>query len=316
MSAVTESSAAESSFRHLAMFYAGADGFVAGTVPFIEQGLAAGEPVLVVVDQTKIGLLCEALGGQASGVTFADMAEVGANPARIIPAWDDFVSQVAWGRPCRGIGEPIYPERRQPELLESQRHESLLNRAFDDGPAWSLLCPYDTTLLSEEVLSEARRTHPLLVEDGTERASEVYRDLGDAAAWFERPLPEPPAGAAVARLDGRPLASARRFVAAGCEAAGLDRQPTADLVLAVHEVVANSIRHGGGHPTLRMWQDGDGAVCDVVDTGRLDDPLVGRVRPRSHAENGRGLWMANLLCDLVQIHSSPSGNLIRLHMYR
>ena len=40
-------------------------------------------------------------------VAFADMANVGANPARIIPAWSDFVaSHSGSGRPLRGIGEP------------------------------------------------------------------------------------------------------------------------------------------------------------------------------------------------------------------
>ena len=61
------------------------------------------------------------------------MAEIGANPACIIPAWRDFVDECAEaGRAIRGIGEPIWADRSPAELVECQRHESLLNLAFAD----------------------------------------------------------------------------------------------------------------------------------------------------------------------------------------
>ena len=75
------------------------------------------------------------------------MAHVGHNPARIIPAWHEFVAQhAAPGVRLRGIGEPIFPERSADELVECQRHESLLNLAFADADAFWLVCPYDTQL--------------------------------------------------------------------------------------------------------------------------------------------------------------------------
>lgn len=80
-------------FRHEAVFYSGWDEFVNGTVPFIRQGVAAGEAVLVVESTTKIDMLRMALDANADRVVFADMAEVGANPARIIPAWQEFVQK-------------------------------------------------------------------------------------------------------------------------------------------------------------------------------------------------------------------------------
>ena len=86
---------------------------------------------------------------------------VGRNPARIIPAWRAFVDrQAAAGRPSRGIGELVGPERGAAELTECHRHESLLNLAFDGGTAWRLLCPYDTDALDPIVVDEALRTHP------------------------------------------------------------------------------------------------------------------------------------------------------------
>src|ERR671917_224329 len=105
-------------FRHEALMYSGVDGFVAGAVPFLRDGIAAGEPALVVVDAEKIGRLRSALGEDAEHVQFADMAEVGSNPARIIPAWRDFVGHHVGERAVRGIGEPIYPSREAAELVE------------------------------------------------------------------------------------------------------------------------------------------------------------------------------------------------------
>ena len=86
-------------FRHEALLYAGMQDFLAGTVPFVRGGVEAGEPVLVVESAAKIALLRAELGSDARSVVFADMAEVGANPARIIPAWRDFVSQHGGWRP-------------------------------------------------------------------------------------------------------------------------------------------------------------------------------------------------------------------------
>jgi anti-sigma regulatory factor (Ser/Thr protein kinase) len=87
-----------------------------------------------------------------------------------------------------------------------------------------------------------------------------------------------------------------------------------DLVLAVNELASNSIHHGGGHGMMRMWREGDALLCEVSDGGRISEPLVGRVHPRPDQWSGRGLWLANQLCDLVQIRSSDAGSVVRLHM--
>src|SRR5258705_11211238 len=78
-------------YRRAAVFYAGLDGFLAKTVPFLRAGVAASELTLVIVAAQKIDALRRELGGDADGVDFADIHDVGANPARIIPAWQEFV---------------------------------------------------------------------------------------------------------------------------------------------------------------------------------------------------------------------------------
>src|SRR5438309_9714413 len=79
-------------FRHEALLYRGWADFVAGTVPFIKEGLRAGEPVLVVESAEKIGLLYNALDDEAGRVLFAGLSEVGEYPARITPAWRELLA--------------------------------------------------------------------------------------------------------------------------------------------------------------------------------------------------------------------------------
>ncbi len=129
--------------------------------------MTAEEPILVAVANARIKSLKGALGEEAKHVHFADMHVLGSNPARIIPAWRRFLAEHSPDeRPVRGIGEPIWAGRSDAELTECQRHESLLNVAFDGGQAWKLLCPYDLEALDDQVIDEARRSHPFVAHEG------------------------------------------------------------------------------------------------------------------------------------------------------
>jgi anti-sigma regulatory factor (Ser/Thr protein kinase) len=80
-----------------------------------------------------------------------------------------------------------------------------------------------------------------------------------------------PARAARVPFDVDALAALREVVAARARASGLDERRSEDLVLAVHEICTNSVRHGGGSGELRLWATGDRVVCEVQDAGRVDD---------------------------------------------
>src|SRR5581483_6310134 len=306
----------DAGFAHEALFYAGEDGFLAGTLPFLREGAARREPMLVVIAAEKIRKLRAALGADADAVTFADMAGVGRNPARIIPAWQEFIDDnLREGQRVRGIGEPIWAGRSASELVEAQRHESLLNLAFEGSGDWSLLCPYDVRALDAAVLEEAERSHPVLVEDGARRASSKCRGLPSIREPFDTPLPESPVESdALAFDDEGSLGDVRAWVARRALGSGLSDVQAEQLVLAVHEAVANSLRYGDGRGRLRMWNQDDGAGCEVWSEGRVLEAMAGRERPAMAATRGRGLWMANQLCDLVQVRTFPDGSVVRLHM--
>jgi anti-sigma regulatory factor (Ser/Thr protein kinase) len=301
-------------FVHEACLYAGEAEFLDATVPFVRDGVRAGEPVLVAVDGARIDSMRAALGADAQQVRFEDMAALGANPARIIPAWRAFVAAREPGAPVRGIGEPVWPGRAADELVECHRHEALLNLAFADTESFRLLCPYDTSTLEADVVEEARCSHPAVVEGGVRDESRTWRGLDHVAAPFAHPLPEPPHGTEPLAFGADDLSIVRRRVLAFAAAAGMDDQRGNDLVLAVNELAANSVRHGGGRGTLRLWLERDAIVCEVSDAGRILGPLLGRQAPEPGQIGGYGLWLANQLCDLVQIRCFVQGSAVRARL--
>lgn len=306
---------ADNGFRHEAFFYAGNDAFLAGTVPFVRAALEANEPILVAVPEPRLRALKMNLDGEGSSVHFVDMEAMGRNPACIIQAWRDFVAERGGrGRPLRGIGEPIWHGRSDAELVECQRHESLLNLAFADAKDFWLLCPYDTTALRSDVITEAERSHQSILEDDLTRQSDNYLEPAIATGPFDGELPAPSRPPTEIAFQSDSLRALRQAVAEEATAAGLGAERASDLVLAVNEVATNSLVHGAGSGRLQMWREGDSILCEVRDTGRLEDPLIGRSRPSAEQTQGRGLWLVNQLCDLVQLRSSPEGNTVRIHM--
>jgi anti-sigma regulatory factor (Ser/Thr protein kinase) len=298
------------------MPYVGEAGFVDSTLPFVQDGLAAGEPVLVVTSAPKVQHLRSVLGDDGHRVEFAHMSEVGHNPANIIPAWRDFVDRFE-GRTVRGLGEPIFAERTGAELVECLHHEALLNLAFNDCPGFSLLCPIDVSSVQADSVGQAMRRHPWV---GAHEAPMSFgcaenREYESASilATLDDPLPEPSAPLEEFGFDLSILGAVRSEVGRIALGRGLGSSRCFDLTTAVNEAMSNSVTHGGGGGKLRIWDEPDRLLCEVSDNGRITDPLVGRRRPSRLGTGQRGVWMMNRLCDLVQVRSGPNGAVVRLH---
>jgi anti-sigma regulatory factor (Ser/Thr protein kinase) len=106
----------------------------------------------------------------------------------------------------------------------------------------------------------------------------------------------------------------RAWLGAWAGEAQLSADRTQQLVLAVNELASNSLCHGGGRGTLQAWREDGVLTCEVTDDGRIEQPLAGRINPAPSQSDGRGLWLVNQLCDLVQIRSSAAGTSVRVHM--
>jgi anti-sigma regulatory factor (Ser/Thr protein kinase) len=133
------------------------------------------------------------------------------------------------------------------------------------------------------------------------------RPVGDG------PLPSPPPGAMTYRYT-TDLAAIRAVVYRYARQAGLPESRAVDLVLAVSEVAANTVRHAKSPGSLKIWYDTKEIVCQVHDEGVITDPLAGRRQPSLEANGGHGLWIVNQVCDKVEMRSDESGTTIRLHM--
>jgi anti-sigma regulatory factor (Ser/Thr protein kinase) len=302
-------------FRHEALFWEDAEELLAVIVPFATEAIEAGMPVMVAVPDDRWRTLRDALGPDAQRVQHFDLSRIGANPARITPAWRKFVEQ-AGGRPCRGIGEPIRTGMHPSQLAESQVNEAALNVAFPPDARMWLLCLYDVGTLDAAVLEEARRSHQIITSREAANARSVdYAGPDHAATLAARALPRagtiPGTVAEFRRYRRGDLPRIRHFVKDRALAAGLDADRADDLCLAVSELTANSIDHGGGYGMLRMWREPGRLVVEVSDAGRITDPLVGRVNPTVDQARGRGLWMAHQLCDLLQIRNTEHGTVLR-----
>jgi anti-sigma regulatory factor (Ser/Thr protein kinase) len=297
---------------HDALLYRTDAEYVDGLLPFISAGLAASEPILVAVPGRNVALLRDHLGAEAEHIELIDMTTVGRNPGRIIPAIRQFVDHHHASR-VRFVGEPIWFGRTPTEICEATRHEAMLNHAFAETPV-HIRCPYDVTQLESSVVADAWRTHPTMIAASGSRASEKYRDPEELYRGDEPLSPAPPPDGNTMTIGSDDLAEVRRFVRQFAAAAGLSTPRSHDLVIAANEIAMNSALYAGGTGTLRLWCDRDTVVCEIRDSGYIVDAFAGRHLPNGSVENGRGLWMAYQLCDLMELRSSPAGTVVRLHV--
>jgi anti-sigma regulatory factor (Ser/Thr protein kinase) len=302
-----DEAAVDGALSHLAFFYRDQRDYLAQIQAFARAGQENGEPVFIAVPGDKGSLLADHLDGH---VRYADMAELGRNPARIIPEVRDFIDAHP-GRRVRYVGEPIWPGRSAAEMCEAARHEALINLAFAGMPV-AILCPYDAAGLPPSVVRGAERTHPGILGNDHPATATRYAGPGSFPPECDRPLPGPPAAAETLSYDTdlRPL---RRLVAGYAHRTGLPDERAANLVLAASEIAANTLRHTIAGGTIRIWHTDGEILCQINDQGWITDPLAGRIR-RPPDERGHGLWVVNQLCDLVELRTGPAGTTIRMRM--
>ncbi|MBF6222037.1 sensor histidine kinase [Nocardia abscessus] len=305
------SAASTDPFVHPALFYRDTEEYLAGTLGFIREGLANGEPVAVAVPGPNLALLRAELGSDAASVHLMDMTVEGRNPGRIIPGvLRAFADEHRSGR-VRIIGEPIWAGRSALEYPACVQHEALINAAFT-GREVSILCPYDTERLPSAVLADAHATHPVLIDAAGRRTSDHY-DPDHIAEFYNRPLPAPPATAATVVFDAMSLAHVRHVATDHARHAGIPEHRLIDVELVIAETTTNSVVHGGGHGTLTMWTDENELRCQISDSGHITNPLAGRLPAQTYRPGGRGLLLVNHLADLVRIHTTQHGTTIQLH---
>lgn len=126
-----------------------------------------------------------------------------------------------------------------------------------------------------------------------------------------------------ARFSRREITSVRGEVSRHAAEAGLRGERLHDFVLAVNEIVTNAVVHGGGSGELKLWTIGQTVGCDVTDQGPQGPdgdgmPVAGASGQQvEHSEfdgerGGRGLMLARLLVDSLDMQATPHGTAVRL----
>jgi hypothetical protein len=278
---------------------------------FVAEARAAGEPVLAAVPAHNVDVVLRALGPLTRDVRFEDMSVVGRNPNCVLNLYQEWID-AHQGR-VRVVGELLWPGRTYPEVIECLRHDALVNHVLGPCPA-SILCPYDAARLEPESLAGAELTHPTLIAgDGTRQPSSSYREPLELYGGQLWPQSEPAPPVSRLKFTGD-LHDLRHAVATDAVLADLSGGRRADLVFAVNEVATNALRHGDGVCGTSLWRDGETVVAELSCTPWLEEVTVGRQRPARDALGGRGLWMVNQLCDLVELRPAETGTTIRLHV--
>ena len=301
---------------HQGLLYGSEEDFLAGTVPFIREGLRRGEPIWAVTTFRNAGWLRAALGADSSRVVFYDCSQWYRHPARVLASLHRAVRASAGGQRLRIIGEPLWTARTEQESREWARYESVVNVALASADA-AFVCAYDTRVVAPEVAAQVARTHPELLVDGGVRPSPSYTDPTLFNAECDKsPLPEPPSSAlrlVFDRLDQ--LAALRGFMTSYATWAGAAPQSVEQFVQAADEIATNAIEHGGGSGVLRVWTSPQAMTCEIADTGAgLRDPLAGQLPPPPGRTGLCGLWLARQFCDLVEMRSDSAGTTVRLHL--
>ncbi len=298
---------------HAALFYRDPRQLQAAVHEFLLDAAQADEPVLAVLPRANLELLDGAVAPAGADVRWEDMNEVGRNPNCLLPMVEEWLAaHRGRGGRARVISEPMWPGRSYAESTECLRHEALTNVLLAQTPV-SVLCPYDAEHLDGDVLTGVEMTHPQLIDDAGPRGSILYGDPVELATGAFWPQAEPAGSVSEHAFDGD-LHALREAVAGDPLVVDLDRRRCEDLVLAVNEAVTNAVRHGDGACRTRVWRDGDRVVTEVATATQIADPLAGRRRPISDDVDGRGLWLINQVCDLVELRSGSGGATLRLHV--
>lgn len=300
-------------FVHSALIYHTQQEFLDVVGRFVGDGLARGEAVLLALPPESLALLADRLyGGRfPADVDTTDITEVARNPCRFMAMEGAYIDEHP-DRRVRIVSQLAWPGRTEEELIACVEHEALVNEAMDGYPATGL-CLYDASLLDDELLADARATHPALWKCGALHRSPDYAP-NDVLRRCNRPLAANPGAVTYMVRKSADLRPARSFAVDYAGWVGLSQDSIEDLQLVATELATNSLMYTGGACRLAFWQDNEHLVCEARDSGRFDDPLVGRLDPGPCGPASRGLYLVNAISDLVRTHTTNTGTTIQAYL--
>lgn len=294
-------------------FYASDEEFRALITPFVEQGVAAGQPVILGYDDRKSDLLRSCLPDTPTVTFVTGSSSLYGAPTKAIASWRTLVEEkVAAGATRIRIAGDVPHEGNGGRFDGWDRYESAINVVWNDLPVHSF-CLYDATTVAPQVRDVVERTHPHLVTaDSGRAASDRYED---PAAFAGLPASVDPIVAAPPLRELEDAAPAEaRDVLDGLARGLVDEETLDHLRLGLSEALTNAIVHGRAPTSVRIWATGDRVVVHVHDRGPGPrSPLAGLVPSPSETGAGLGLWLTHQLPEVdVALLRAPDGFTVQL----
>src|SRR6266498_1159370 len=268
-----------SAFAHHACIYASGQEFLAMAIPFVRNGLALDEPVLVPTTAANLQLLGDALYADADKFDYAETAYFGRRPPQRVAAFHRYWQRHASGnhRHVRVLAEPVRAGRSDRQVTAWQRMESALNVVLSATNIW-MICPYDARVVDQAILRAARQTHP-------------------------------------DRVEGGQIQPSGGFVASQAAAHGLSGERVKLLVYAASEAAGYLLEQGSQRLTVCLWTAAGQLTCQINGhAGLAGDAFAGLRPPAMEPRPGDGLWLAQQVCDLVEVRAHHTGCRILLQV--
>ena len=303
--------------RHGAAVVGSEAELLAAALPFLDEGLQAGDLVVLTCPPETVDLICRELGEQATGVVSDPrLSLLGSRAPDALTMCSRYLERAVAEGPgrLRVLAEVDFGSEPA-DWREGQRFESVFNRLMVGAPV-AAVCLYDRRRLPAQVVDSAAATHPELVQGTTWAPSRGFQDPGTYVPSL--PIPREPVedGEPVFSVDdAKTLAGLRHQLGAVIASLVPDRDQQGDLHLAASEIAANAFRHGVRPVSARVWAEGDRLVCLISDRGTsYSDPFSGFAPAHGLdlSHGGMGLWLARKLWDHVDVLPTAAGLTVRL----
>jgi anti-sigma regulatory factor (Ser/Thr protein kinase) len=294
--------------RHGALVYQSQDEYLARAVPFLRDGLDAGEGAIVAHTKPGLTMMREALGPDAEHVTFVDVSSAYTRPARTLASYHKVYAEKLQESPkLRAVADVQFGlDPAEWDLWTG--YEAVFNRSFDHLPVW-VLCSYNANATPDPIIEGVWQTHPEVVDgsewtmsDRYEEPDQLLRRITPSAELLPelRSIP-----------FGRDAEEFRERLARELTAERVPEAQVLEMLLGATEIATNAIQHGGGIEDVRVGRADGRFVCEIVDRGSgFDDPAAGYLAPRPGI--GTGLWVARQLSWQIEFFRAPAGFTARI----
>jgi anti-sigma regulatory factor (Ser/Thr protein kinase) len=286
-------------FQHELVLYSSTEEMLEFVVPFAQEGIAAGEPTMLLVRPGVAAAVRSSVEPSSGRLVFLPVLGQPGRGASDLRAADALLAgRAAPASRVRLLNqEPTVPATHWHEW---RRLEAAVDLALSRYHAW-VVCVYDRRTLSGAMVDDLHATHRIVGHAGEHRHNAGHQD---PVEFIGKHMDAPPdaveASPPAAELIDPSPPTARAAVAAFAIHSKLPAQEVENAVLATHEAVANARRHGRPPVIVRMWVQPGRFTVTVTDTGTgPTNPFLGLLPPDHPNGAGLGMWISHQLVDVT-----------------